>query len=72
MLNLTPAAILTGVVEAGNMKSHHKLLINQALAIGRYTVSKFKYYKKGNIIDVLHDELALRNVLIESHVYTST
>ena len=72
VLNLTPEAILTGVVEAGNIKSHHKLLINQALAIGRYTVSKFKYYKKGNIIDVLHDELALRNVLIESHVYTST
>ena len=62
LVPLNTETILTGVCSLPRVKSSDILLINKIIGIGRLVISKYKYYGKVNLTDLLHKEINIREV----------
>ena len=62
LIPLTAETILTGVCALSQSSQTDISLINKVLAIGRLTISKYKFDSNVNSLDLLHKELNIRDV----------
>ena len=59
-LDLTEELVLTGVTQVHGVSLSQLKKINHALAIGKVTISKFKYGKVRNILEIYETECRIR------------
>ena len=68
LIPLTAETILTGVSSLSQSSPADISLINKVVAIGRLTISKYKFNNMVNSLDLLHKELNIRDVWKNSSI----